>query len=128
MERDYQNWKVSYIVGRGKADDEKRDRTANAIKTNKKLPGKAPHLIDDDQMKGKDDLTLVDHVDHDLKMAIQQGRNNKGWNQSELAQRLCVKPDIIKSYENGTAIPDNAFVSKIERVLECKLPRHKKAK
>jgi putative transcription factor len=59
-------------------------------------------------------------------MAIMQGRQEKGWNQSEFAQRLCVKPDIVKSYENGTAVPDNNFIAKMERVLECKLPRHKK--
>ena len=67
-------------------------------------------------------------MEHDLKMAIQQARNEKGWSQVELAQRLCVKPDIVRSYENGTAIPDNSFVAKMESVLGIKLPRHKKAK
>lgn len=124
----HQNWKVSYIIAKGKQDNVRKDKAGPVLKCNKKLPGKAPHLVDDDLMKGKRNFTLVDHVEHDLKMAIQQGRNAKGWTQVELAQRLCVKPDIVKSYENGTAIPDNAFVSKMERVLECKLPRHKKAK
>jgi putative transcription factor len=59
-------------------------------------------------------------------MAIMQGRQDKGWTQVEFAQRLCVKPDIVKGYENGTAIPDNNFVAKMERVLDCKLPRYKK--
>lgn len=67
-------------------------------------------------------------VDHDLKMAIQQGRNAKGWTQTELALKLCVKPTIVNSYENGTAIPDNAFIAKMEIVLGCKLPRAPKKK
>lgn len=68
----------------------------------------------------------MDLVEHDLKMAIQQARQKNGWTQSELAQRLVVKPDVVKSYENGTAIPDNAFIAKMERVLGEYLPRHRK--
>ena len=59
-------------------------------------------------------------------MAIQQGRQLKGWTQQDLATKVLVKPDVIKSYENGTAIPDNGFIAKMEKALGVYLPRHKK--
>ncbi len=59
-------------------------------------------------------------------MALQQARQKRGWTQAELAQQVVVKPDVVKSYENGTAIPDNAFIAKMERVLGEPLPRHRK--
>lgn len=53
MER--QNWAVSYIVSKNK--DHKLADTATykkgpAPKSNKKMPGKAPYLVDDEIMKG----------------------------------------------------------------------------
>ena len=61
MESD-QNWRVSYIVSKNKTNavTEHSSRAAYnkapAPKTNKKMPGKAPHLVDDDIMKGRLDL------------------------------------------------------------------------
>jgi len=122
---EHQNWKPSYIISKNpkgsKDEAEGGSRHGHNIGTNKKMPGVNPYSVDDDIMK-------VDHVEHDLKIAIQQARNAKGWTQQDLALRLTVKPDIIKSYENGTAIPDNGFIAKMEKVLDAKLPRHKKAK
>ena len=45
-----------------------------------------------------------------------------------IEQALVVQPPIIKQYENGTAIPNNAFIAKIEKTLGVKLPRVKKIK
>lgn len=50
---EHQNWKISYIIAKGKPEGEHKDRKmAGVMKTNKKLPGKAPYLVDDDIMKG----------------------------------------------------------------------------
>jgi len=59
---------------------------------------------------------------------IEQARTAKKMTQLDLARALVVQPPIIKQYENGTAIPNNAFIAKIEKTLGVKLPRVKKIK
>ena len=61
---------------------------------------------------------------------MQKARCAKNFTQKTLAQRLNVKSNIIANYEQGKAIPNNAFINKIERVLGVKLPRknNKKSK
>jgi len=39
---------------------------------------------------------------------------------------LQVQPSIITDYENGKAVPNNIFISKLEKALNTKLPRAKK--
>ncbi|XP_078063700.1 endothelial differentiation-related factor 1 homolog [Mustelus asterias] len=48
---------------------------------------------------------------------IQQGRQNMGMNQKDLATRISEKPQVIADYECGKAIPNNQVLGKIERVL-----------
>ncbi|XP_067868922.1 endothelial differentiation-related factor 1 homolog [Heterodontus francisci] len=52
---------------------------------------------------------------------IQQGRQNLGMNQKELATRISEKPQVIADYECGKAIPNNQVLGKVERVLGLKL-------
>ena len=60
-------------------------------------------------------------------MRIQKARQQKGWTQKELAQRINEKSTVVNEYESGKAIPNNQIISKMERALGCKL-RGKKAK
>lgn len=64
----------------------------------------------------------------EFKIAMSQARTKAGLTQKELSHLLSVKETLVKSYENGTAYPDNAFIQKIEKVLKCNLPRAKKNK
>lgn len=53
---------------------------------------------------------------------IRQARVAQGYKtQADLARALNVKPDIVASYEAGTAIPENALMQKMRRVLNAKL-------
>merc|ERR1712054_47785 len=67
--------------------------------------------------------TSVQTVGHDVKIAIQKARQTKGWNQKQLAEAIGVKPDVIRDYESGKVIPDNALIAKIEKQPGVKLPR-----
>jgi len=58
-----------------------------------------------------------------LQNAIKQARMNAKMSQKDLAKQLNVTINIIIDYENGKVIPNNAFISKIERILNTKLPR-----
>lgn len=64
----------------------------------------------------------------EIKIAIQQARMNAKMSQKDLAAKMCVPIGVIHSYENGTAIPNNAFLARIEKVLNTKIPRLKKIK
>lgn len=64
----------------------------------------------------------------ELKSAIQQARMSAKMSQKELASKMCVPIAVIHTYENGTAIPTNAFIAQIEKILKTKLPRIKKVK
>ena len=67
-------------------------------------------------------------VPSNLGKMIEQARTAKKMTQQDLARALVVQAPVIKQYENGTAIPNNAFIAKIEKVVGVKLPRVKKIK
>ena len=77
--------------------------------------------------KEKEDAPLPT-ISVDLKIAMQQARMAAKLGQKELAAKMCVPTQVIHSYENGTAIPNNAFIAKVEKMLNTKLPRLKKLK
>jgi putative transcription factor len=57
-----------------------------------------------------------------MAKAIQNGRIAKGFKtQKDLAVAIGVPANIINSYESGKAIPDNAILQKLRRVLGVKL-------
>jgi len=52
---------------------------------------------------------------------IQKGRQAKNLTQKDLATKICEKPQVVTEYESGKAIPNQAILAKMERVLELKL-------
>jgi putative transcription factor len=63
----------------------------------------------------------VEHVELSLQRKIQQARQDKGWTQKDLAQRINEKAQVVNDYESGRAIPNNAVLAKMERALGVKL-------
>lgn len=72
------------------------------------------------------DIEKPKKISNDLKIAIQQARMNNKLSQKQLASMMCCQPSLINQYENGKAIPNNSFISKLEQKLKTKLPRIKK--
>ncbi|GAB2278035.1 Multiprotein-bridging factor 1a [Dionaea muscipula] len=62
-----------------------------------------------------------ERVPTDLKKAIMQARTEKKLTQSQLAQLINEKPQIIQEYESGKAIPNQQIIGKLERALSVKL-------
>ena len=85
-------------------------------------PVKLPEVT---KPKPKEDVPLME-VTVELKVAMQQARVAKGLSQKDLANKMCVPTQVIHSYENGKAIPNNAFIARMETFLGAKLPRIKK--
>ena len=69
---------------------------------------------------------VIREMTHSIQKAIQQARLACKMSQKELATKLQVQPSIITDYENGKAVPNNLFISKLEKALNTKLPRAKK--
>ncbi|KAG2717677.1 hypothetical protein I3843_03G186800 [Carya illinoinensis] len=62
-----------------------------------------------------------DRVPTELKKAIMQARMEKKLTQSQLAQMINEKPQVIQEYESGKAIPNQQIITKLERALGAKL-------
>lgn len=67
-------------------------------------------------------------INYDLKKSIMQARINNKMSQKDLANKLNVSINVINGYENGKIIPNNQFIVRIEKILNCKLPHIKKNK
>ena len=72
------------------------------------------------------DEVAIREMTHSLQKAIQQARLACKMSQKELATKLQVQLSVINDYENGKAVPNNLFISKMEKALNTKLPRAKK--
>ena len=76
----------------------------------------------------KEEHAVLGNVSAEVRIAIQRARQAKNMSQKDLASALNEKPSLISDYERGKAVPNNALVSRMERILECKLPRQKRMK
>ena len=113
---EHQDWKPVII--------RKKKKTVKSV-TQKK------NVISDEQrrkikIENESETFKVEKVSLSFGKEMMKARCAKNFTQKTLAQRLNVKSNIIANYEQGKAIPNNAFINKIERVLGVKLPRKKK--
>lgn len=70
-----------------------------------------------DNLINSDKPLEVKSVSHNFSIQLQQARNKAKLTQQQLAQKIGVKVDIIKAYENGSAKPDQKQINKIKKVL-----------
>lgn len=56
-------------------------------------------------------------VSHELQTQIQQARNRKGMTQKQLAVACNLQESVIRSYEQGTCMPNSKEMSTMGRVL-----------
>ena len=54
--------------------------------------------------------------------AIQQARMGK-MSQKDLASKVNVKIQVMCDYESGKSVPNGQIISKMEKILDVKLPR-----
>ena len=91
--------------------------------TNNKVKPKT--ITNMQKLENSEEIIKPKKIDANLKKAIQQARLSNKLSQKELASKMCVPVQTIVNYENGKAIPNNQFISKLERTLKTKLPRAK---
>ena len=54
---------------------------------------------------------------------LRRARVVAGLSQADLARRVGEKKNVIRDYENGSGMPDLTMIVKLERALNCRLPR-----
>ena len=74
------------------------------------------------------DETFKIDAPKNLGQLILQARNAKSKTQKILANDIGVSAQVLSRWENGKEIHTNSNISKMEKVLLCKLPRTKKTK
>jgi putative transcription factor len=67
--------------------------------------------------------TAHERVSPELKKQIIQARIAKKLTQSELAQKINERPQVVQEYESGKAIPENKVLQKMSRVLGVTLKK-----
>jgi len=63
----------------------------------------------------------LDRISTEVRQAIQKARLEKKMSQTELAKLINEQPKVVQEYENGKAVPNQAILAKMERVLGVKL-------
>ena len=106
----FQDWET-VILRKPIQIDNKQKQINNKSNNQKKLEG--------------DEIVKPKKISLNLRQTIQSARINKKLSQKQFASLLGVNVQIINSYENGKAIPNNSFISKMEKILNTKLPRVK---
>lgn len=117
---EHQDW-TTVILTKPKSTLNKSNNNSNN-KSNKNNVG---HITKKQREIEGDDIIKPKKISNDIKISIQKARLAKKMSQKELAQALGVQQQIIVNYENGKAIPNNQFISKIEKMLNTKIPRIK---
>jgi ribosome-binding protein aMBF1 (putative translation factor) len=77
------------------------------------------------QVKDKDKVVLKE-PSLDFQKALQQARMVNKMSQKDLALKLGMNLNTMVNYEKGKEVPTNLIISKLEKILNTKLPRIQK--
>ncbi|KAK9048604.1 hypothetical protein SSX86_032431 [Deinandra increscens subsp. villosa] len=86
--------------------------------TNKKSPATAVYARKLDEAEQP---AALDRVAPEVRQLIQKARIDKKLSQADLAKQINERPQVVQEYENGKAVPNQAVLAKMERVLGVKL-------
>ena len=86
--------------------------------SNRKAGGPAVNVR---KLEERTEPAALDRVAGEVRHAIQKARLEKKMSQAELAKQINERTQVVQEYENGKAVPNQAVLAKIERVLGVKL-------
>ncbi|CAI9766048.1 unnamed protein product [Fraxinus pennsylvanica] len=101
-------------------------RTGGQVQTIKKFDAGSnkKHVATDLNARKLDEAAepaALERVSVEVRQAIQKARIAKKMSQAELAKQINERPQVVQEYENGKAVPSQAVLAKMERVLGVKL-------
>ncbi|KAJ1834119.1 multiprotein-bridging factor 1 [Coemansia sp. RSA 2703] len=110
---------------RGEENAARRSGAIVATAASGKISNKSGHKDPDHRriahLDRSDDVLPPSTVPLTVSKAIQKARQEKGFSQKELAQKINEKDTVIRDYEAAKAVPNQQVLSRLERVLEVKL-------
>ena len=83
------------------------------------------HVVNTNVEQNKDKIVLKE-PSLDFQKALQQARMANKMSQKDLALKLGMNLNTMVNYEKGKEIPTNLIISKLEKILNTKLPRIQK--
>ena len=69
------------------------------------------------EQQADEEALTIPKVTHNLKLQLQQARQQKNWTQKQLANACQLPESVIKTYENGTAVPNSQDLAKMGKAL-----------
>lgn len=78
------------------------------------------------QVKPDKDKVTIKEPSLDFQKALQQARMANKMSQKDLALKLGMNLNTMVNYEKGKEVPTNLIISKLEKILNTKLPRIQK--
>ncbi|PKI50790.1 hypothetical protein CRG98_028785 [Punica granatum] len=89
--------------------------------SNKKSSSAAAPVVYARKLDEGTEPAALEKVPVEVRLAIQKARLGKKMSQAELAKQINEPPKVVQEYENGKAVPNQAVLAKMERVLGVKL-------
>ncbi|XP_043693357.1 multiprotein-bridging factor 1c-like [Telopea speciosissima] len=86
--------------------------------SNKKPPATA---VNARKLDEETELAALNRVAADVRQVIQKARLAKKMSQADLAKQINKKLQLVQEYKNEKAVPNQAVLAKMERVLKVKL-------
>lgn len=101
-------------------------RSGAKVETIKKSDGglnkkTAANAVNPRKLDSAEEPAALDRVSPEVRQAIQKARLEKKLTQTELAKQINERPQVVQEYENGKAVPNQAILAKMEKVLGVKL-------
>ena len=75
------------------------------------------------KIEGESEVFITNREGSEFKSALQKARQAKSLTQAELAKLINEKSTVINEYESGKAIPNGQVIQKLNRALNCTLPK-----
>ncbi|EXB37036.1 Multiprotein-bridging factor 1c [Morus notabilis] len=88
--------------------------------SNKKSSAAAP-AVNAKKLDEGTEPAAMGRVAPELRQVIQKARLEKKMSQADLAKQINERPQVVQEYENGKAVPNQAVLAKMEKVLVVKL-------
>lgn len=100
-------------------------RSGAPVLTVKKFDGgsnkKTAPIVNPKKLEEGTEPAALDKVPTEVRQLVQKARLEKKMSQAELAKQINERPQVVQEYENGKAVPNQAVLAKMEKVLGVKL-------
>ncbi|KAF5748603.1 multiprotein-bridging factor 1c [Tripterygium wilfordii] len=81
----------------------------------------AAPVVNARKLEEETEPAAFERVRMEVRHAIQKARLEKKMSQAELGKQINERPQVVQEYESGKAVPNQAVLAKMERVLGVKL-------